>query len=458
VGVTGYRLYLGANQVGTAPSTSYLFSGLTCGTSYTLGVAAVDAAGNVSGTATSSATTAVCSGSGGGNFSGTFDCYGSTPNCTDTPAACTSTISSGIAAAVSAAAAGSVICLKAGSYPATTLSSVSKSSKVTVRPADGATVRLGATSLNGTTNHIRFSGTGGTMNMAGVHFARGNTNDTLDHIVFTDCADVKLGSSSSNLLMDHDRFQNVGKEQSPSLPICDSLSEGHIQIEGSGTTSGVVVFKVTNTLLSGGCGDGVQVGTAGAQIGPGNEFTNIVQGGCNAHSDGVQCVGSPGLVLVGNYFHDNGDGSGGLMCGAGFSNFHETNIHVVNNVFASDAYYGSVEGAAHVNDIVSHNYMRMQLCWGYQNGNAPSGNNAHDNAFQNSPGITMACDDGGTCPTCTATYNLNPGASWFGTGSVNGTPIFVGGSHPTSYYGYELASNSPGYHAGSDGKSMGIAP
>ena len=52
VGVTGYRLYLGGSQVGTSPSTSYLFSGLTCGTSYTLGVAAVDAAGNVSGTAT----------------------------------------------------------------------------------------------------------------------------------------------------------------------------------------------------------------------------------------------------------------------------------------------------------------------------------------------------------------------------------------------------------------------
>ena len=110
--MTGYRLYLGGSQVGTSPSTSYVFSGLACGTSYTLGVAAVDGAGNVSGTATISATTAVCSASGGGNFSGTFDCYGSAPNCTDTPAACTQTISSGIASAVSAAAAGSVICLR----------------------------------------------------------------------------------------------------------------------------------------------------------------------------------------------------------------------------------------------------------------------------------------------------------------------------------------------------------
>ena len=63
VGVTGYRLYQNGTQVGTSTVTNYTFSGLACGTSYTLGVAAVDAAGNVSGTATLSATTAACSGS-----------------------------------------------------------------------------------------------------------------------------------------------------------------------------------------------------------------------------------------------------------------------------------------------------------------------------------------------------------------------------------------------------------
>ena len=61
VGVTGYRLYLGGSQIGTSLTTSYLFSGLTCGTSYTLGVAAVDAAGNASGIATLTQSTAACS-------------------------------------------------------------------------------------------------------------------------------------------------------------------------------------------------------------------------------------------------------------------------------------------------------------------------------------------------------------------------------------------------------------
>ena len=77
VGVTGYRLYLGGSQVGTSVSTSYVFSGLTCGTSYTLGVAAVDAAGNVSGTATIATAAAACS--------------------PPPPGSCTTTISSGLA-------------------------------------------------------------------------------------------------------------------------------------------------------------------------------------------------------------------------------------------------------------------------------------------------------------------------------------------------------------------------
>ena len=60
VGVTGYRLFRGGSQVGTSATTSYSYTGLTCATTYTLGVAAVDAAGNVSGTATKSVTTTAC--------------------------------------------------------------------------------------------------------------------------------------------------------------------------------------------------------------------------------------------------------------------------------------------------------------------------------------------------------------------------------------------------------------
>ena len=60
-GVTGYRTYLNGNQVGTSAATSYGYSNLSCATTYTLGVAAVDAAGNVSGIATLAKQTAACS-------------------------------------------------------------------------------------------------------------------------------------------------------------------------------------------------------------------------------------------------------------------------------------------------------------------------------------------------------------------------------------------------------------
>jgi chitodextrinase len=61
VGVTGYRLFKNGLQVGTSSSTSYGFAGLTCGSAYTLGVAAVDAAGNVSATAAVTSSTSACS-------------------------------------------------------------------------------------------------------------------------------------------------------------------------------------------------------------------------------------------------------------------------------------------------------------------------------------------------------------------------------------------------------------
>jgi chitodextrinase len=62
VGVTGYGLYRNGAGVGSTASTGSSFSGLTCGTSYTLAVDAVDAAGNRSAKATITASTSACAG------------------------------------------------------------------------------------------------------------------------------------------------------------------------------------------------------------------------------------------------------------------------------------------------------------------------------------------------------------------------------------------------------------
>ena len=60
VGVTGYGLYRGGTSTGSTTSTSASFTGLTCGTAYTLAVDAYDAAGNRSGKSSITASTSAC--------------------------------------------------------------------------------------------------------------------------------------------------------------------------------------------------------------------------------------------------------------------------------------------------------------------------------------------------------------------------------------------------------------
>jgi parallel beta-helix repeat protein len=60
VGIAGYGVYKAGTRVGTASSTNYTVTGLTCGTSYTIGVDAYDAAGNRSTQATTTMATSSC--------------------------------------------------------------------------------------------------------------------------------------------------------------------------------------------------------------------------------------------------------------------------------------------------------------------------------------------------------------------------------------------------------------
>jgi len=60
VAVTGYDLYLNGSRIGSTSQTSYRFATLSCGTGYTLGVNAYDAAGNHSPTSTLTSATAPC--------------------------------------------------------------------------------------------------------------------------------------------------------------------------------------------------------------------------------------------------------------------------------------------------------------------------------------------------------------------------------------------------------------
>jgi chitodextrinase len=432
VGVTGYRLYLGGSQVGTSLSTSYVFSGLTCGTSYTLGVAAVDAAGNVSGIATIAAATAACS--------------------PPPPGSCTTTISSGLAAAIQNASAGSTICVASGTYTGFTLTSISKSSDVTIQPVSGASVSIGSVNFQNV-NHLHFSGASGSMTIQGSQIdpsdSRPNCSNhiTIDYVRFTGGLNILPRCASMAILVDHDTFDNLGASTWEGRLNVQSLDVGPSQ--PNGVTISNSHFSGSGTGSNSNCSDGIDVlgGAYGTVIGPGNEFTNMPQNSCVAHVDPIQLYGASHTTITGNYFHDNGNGSGGIMMGwdSDFST-------VSNNVFVCSCVYPwSIHAGSTHNSVFRHNTFAGggRVRFEVVNGASPSGDLVRDNVFTSGGGISTDGSNYGSND-----HNLNAGVS--GTGNITGTPIFVGGSNPTTYAGYRLTSGSPGKGAASDGTDMGI--
>jgi hypothetical protein len=265
----------------------------------------------------------------------------------------------------------------------------------------------------------------------------------------TGCLTLRLNNSMSNVLIDHDRFDRIRANTSGNC-----VYEGRIQVWGGASS---IAAKISNTHFGGeatdGCSDGIQSdNTGGLQIGPGNEFTGLSQNICpdGTHTDPIQMMHSnSGNVIVGNYFHDNGDGSGGCMC-SGASMPAPINVTVKNNVFASTGYpYSILAGGGETGWTISHNvFFEMAKMDNYSpNG---SGNVMRDNVWVTGAGGARDAGSG-----VSYDHNLNSGKA--GTGNISGTQVFV--SSPSSgYYHYQLDSTSPGYHAASDGKSIGISP
>jgi hypothetical protein len=317
---------------------------------------------------------------------------------------------------------------------------------VIVQPVAGATATIGDVTL-ASVAHLRLSGIGGTLKSGSTGISGASHHDTLDHLVYTACVRFDGTSSSSNMLMDHDRLDNLGVNQSG----C-TMGEGRIQVEDGdvvGMTPGWLV--ISNSHFGGegsvDCSDGVQLGGDGVKVGPGNEFTGIYQGGCNAHADPIQIYGGQHSTITGNWFHDNGDGSGGLMAG-----FYSDYVSVTNNVFVCNCIYPwSIHAGAEQHSLIQHNTFAGggEVRFEVVNGVSPSGDLVRDNVFTSGGGISTDGSNYGTND-----HNLNARAS--GTGNMTGTPIFVGGGNPTTYAGYRLTSGSPGKGAASDGTDMGI--
>jgi hypothetical protein len=61
------------------------------------------------------------------------------------------------------------------------------------------------------------------------------------------------------------------------------------------------------------------------------------------------------------------------------------------------------------------------------------------------------------CTGCSITHNLfKYSQDAAGTNNLIGTPLFVGGTNPSTMAGYQLTSSSLGYRAATDGLDMGV--
>jgi hypothetical protein len=158
--------------------------------------------------------------------------------------------------------------------------------------------------------------------------------------------------------------------------------------------------------------------------------------------------GESHTVITGNWFHDNGDGSGGVMANAG-----GVGTQIVGNVFVADEYPFYLQYGSQVDGLIAHNVFvgGQPEVSGHGSGQPASvGNVVRDNVFT---GDVRTLDPGNS-----EHHNLCAAgdATCADPTDVHAAPVFVGGSTPTSYAGYRLAAGSPGKGAASDGTDVGI--
>ena len=371
-------------------------------------------------------------------------------------AACDQTLNPGanVASVVAAAAAGSTICLNSGHYETIQFISFTKSPRVTVRSVTplGATMFLRIYSnVNGlTVDGINFTG-GLTIGAAGSSDGADNRNITVQNSalgtqqLFLSTA----GFNNNNLLFDHNTFGQFNAMGG---------FEGRFQITGlAATPSGVTVTN--NTFGPGGCSDGIQVGSRGVVIGPGNTFIHVtpslicdaIYGGRanSPHIDAIQGYGQKDTLVQGNYFVDN-------LVDLGFYDGGQ-NEQFLNNVMKHSAssgqniQLGSIQGGTFRHNTV----INTVAAQGAKAGSPLNSNFTwRNNIFVNSS-ILDSGDQPGCSPGCTIDANLfssNPR----GTNTIVGIPTFTDGAAPSRWAGYQLTSTSLGYKTASDGKDKGI--
>jgi hypothetical protein len=348
------------------------------------------------------------------------------PTTPTTPPAATCTLHatpSTLTSVFGSAAGGSTICLASGSYD--TFSGGSKSSMVTLRPESGASPSIDINFGSGVRN-VRLQ----SIPSLGGWLINGSTNVEIIDSTFT--FPISVLGTTTGLVFDGDTFNHL-----PS-----GTWEGRLSFAGN--ASGAVVRN--SHFGNGGCSDGIQVtGNANHIRIEDNEFTGLTQGSCAAHVDPIQFYGADHVTVDGNFFHDN---STGIMT----PDANGSPFTITNNVFVGNGGYPwAIVNGGGSDDLISHN--TLVGGWTVEIGPSNSGETAsNERVLDNvlSDGLTILAPQ--STSGIIEDYNLGGD----GLHSFSGSPLFVGGSHPTTYAGYRLAAGSSGIGRASNGSNVGI--
>ncbi len=334
----------------------------------------------------------------------------------------------------SAAQGGDRILLASGTYAEFT--GGSKPSTVTILPQPGASASM-ELSFNGASN-IRVEG----VTMRSLTFIGTTNNITVANSTFTGQAVIRTEEmANANIVLDGNRHPNI------SVSGCGTCFEGRVQVAGRGPgPSGVTIRN--SVLGPGGDADGMQLNADAVQV-LNNEFVGIKQIS-DVHSDSLQLYGATNTVIRGNYFHDY---DVAIMAPDG-----GRNEQITDNAFISNpGGYRPGDPARHATGerCSRTTWSRTPTSTSTPRPENPPGqdNVARDNVMINGRFVTPSAG----CTNCTVAYNLfTSSAQASGTNTIVGTPVFAGGSNPTTWAGWALAPGSPGTGNASDGSNRGI--
>jgi hypothetical protein len=360
---------------------------------------------------------------------------------------------------VSAASPGQTICLATGNYG--TWGGVNKA--ITITAASGATPTLSLNVSSGggfTLDHLNMNPVGTESMITGTAHDITIQNSTLSYTT-----EVIPGASTNvNVVFNHDHFPLFVANSGPHSMVWDECPQGSNGCaSGTGNATGVVIENsvIDNPSHLAGVADGIDCDANTTEI-DNNDFSGIndASSGGN-HGDNIQVNG--GICNVkGNYFH-------GMLNSAScsFSEWDGGGPNVIeNNVVDTGGCYEAIALLADHNSTVDHNTFitpsggcfasPQSACAAVDTGARDAGQSGFGTVYRDNVMAGINNGDGGRNASYSENHNLCLSACGGGTGDVIGTPTLAGGSQPTTFNGFALASGSPGIGAASDGTNTGI--